>query len=268
MCQLLRPRKTDSFEALSSQTLENSAVPAALLKNRSSKMKRLYVLLLASVLGLLVGTAARAQMGMDFFKKPAIADIFKPVVGSGAVYESERDQKKTTMEMTVVGQETVDGKDGFWLEIGHADQRSGAMVYMKMLVTKDDFQFHRMIFQQPGQPAMEMPMNPNAQQRSHMTEEMEKWHKVGAETITVPAGTFLCDHWAKDDGKGDVWASSKITPMSLVKEVTPTNSMTLVKAISDAKDHITGTPTKFDPEAMKRQMMQQQMQKQQQQNPQ
>jgi hypothetical protein len=226
-------------------------------------MKRLYLLLLASVLGLLVGTA-RAQMGMDFFKKPAIADIFKPVVGSGAVYESERDQRKTTMEMTVVGQETVDGKDGFWLEIGHADQRSGAMVYVKMLVTKDDFQFHRMIFQQPGQPAMEMPMNPNAQQRSHMTDEMEKWHKIGTETITVPAGTFLCDHWAKDDGKGDVWVSSKITPMSLVKEVTPTNSMTLVKAISDAKDHITGTPTKFDPEAMKRQMMQ----KQQQQNPQ
>jgi hypothetical protein len=127
-----------------------------------------------------------------------------------------------------------------------------------MLVTKDDFQFHRMIFQQPGQPAMEMPMNPTAQQRSHMTDEMEKWHKVGEETITVPAGTFLCDHWAKDDGKGDVWASSKVTPMSLVKEVTPTNSMTLVKAISDAKDHITGTPMKFDPEAMKRQMMQKQ----------
>ena len=50
-------------------------------------------------------------MGMEFFKKPAIADIFKPVVGSGAVYETERDQKKSTMEMTVVGQEAVDGKD-------------------------------------------------------------------------------------------------------------------------------------------------------------
>ena len=230
-------------------------------------MKRLHVLLVAAGLCLLVGTAARAQMGMEFFKKPAIADIFKPAVGNGAVYETERDQKKSTIEMTVVGQESVDGKDGFWLEIGHSDQRTGAMVYAKMLVTRDDFQFHRMIFQQPGQPAMEMPMNPNAQQRSHINDEMEKWHKVGTETITVPAGTFLCDHWAKDDGKGDVWASSKVTPMSLVKETTPTNSMILMKAITDAKDHITGTPTKFDPEMMKRQMMQQQMQKQQQQNP-
>jgi hypothetical protein len=221
-------------------------------------MKPLHVTLLAAGLSLAAGAPACAQMGMDFFKKPAIADLFKPVVGSGSVYETERDQKKSTIEMTVVGQESVDGKGAFWLEFGRSDQRTGGMAYAKMLVTKDDFQFHRMIFQQPGQPAMEMPMNPGAQQRSHMADEMEKWHKVGEETITVPAGTFLCDHWAKDDGKGDVWASSKVTPMSLVKEVTPTNSMTLVKAISDAKDHITGTPMKFDPEAMKRQMMQKQ----------
>jgi hypothetical protein len=262
---LLRSRQADSFGALSSHsTLENSADPAALLTKRSFTMKRLHVLLVTVGLCLLVGTIARAQMGMEMFKKPAIADIFKPVVGNGAVYETERDQKKSTIEMTVVGQESVDGKEGFWLEFGHSDQRSGTMVYAKMLVTKDDFQFHRMIFQQPGQPAMEMPMNPTAQQRSRMSDEMEKWHKVGTETITVPAGTFDCEHWAKDDGKGDVWVSSKVTPMSLVKEVTPTNSMILVKSITDAKDHITGTPMKFDPEAMKRQMMQ----KQQQQNPQ
>jgi hypothetical protein len=227
-------------------------------------MKRLYALLVAGGLCAIAAMPARAQVGMEFFKKPAISDIFKPVVGSGAVYETERDQKKSTMEMFVIGQESVDGKDGYWLEFGHSDPRTGGTVYGKMLVTKDDFQFHRMIFQQPGQPPMEMPMNP-AQQRARMTDEMEKWHKVSTESITVPAGTFECDHWAKDDGKGDVWASSKVTPMSLVKEVTPTNTMVLVKVITDAKDHITGTPTKFDPEAMKRQMMQQ-MQKQQQPN--
>jgi len=224
-------------------------------------MKRWHATLVAAAVcllagSLLVGTASRAQMGMDFFKKPAIADIFKPTVGGGAVYETERDQKKSTLEMTVIGQEAVNGKDAYWLEFGHADQ-SGVMTYGKMLVTRDDFQFHRMIFQRPGQPPMEMPMNPNASQQSHMTDEMEKWHKVGTETITVPAGTFTCDHWAKDDGKGDVWASSKVTPMSLVKEVSPNNSMVLVKVISDAKDHITGTPMKFDPELMKRQRPQQ-----------
>ena len=228
-------------------------------------MKRLHLMLVAAVLCTIFATAARAQMGMDFFKKPAISDIFKPEVGSGAVYETERNQKKSTVEMSVIGREPVDGKDAYWLEFGHTDPRTGTMTYGKMLVTKDDFQFHRLIFQQAGQAPMEMPMDPTTQQRSRMTDEMEKWHKVGPETITVPAGTFACDHWTKDDGKGDVWVSAKITPMSLVKEVTPTNSMVLVKVITDAKDHITGTPTKFDPEAMKRQMMQQ-MQKQQ--NPQ
>ena len=204
---------------------------------------------------MLVGTAAYAQMGMDFFKKPAIGDIFKPVVGSGATYEVQRDQKKTTLEMTVVGQEPFGGKDAYWLEFGHSDQ-SGVMSYGKMLVTRDDFQFHRMIFQRPNQPPMEFPMDSSTHDQSRTTEELEKWHKVGTESITVPAGTFVCDHWAKDDGKGDVWASSKITPMSLVKEVTPTNTMVLVKLITGAQDHITGTPTKFDPEAMKRRKQQ------------
>jgi hypothetical protein len=224
-------------------------------------MKRLNLTLVAAGLCLIAGASTGAQTGMEFFKKPAISDIFKPVVGNGAVYETEREQRKNTLEMTVVGRETVDGKDAFWLEVGHADPRTGGIAYGKMLVTKDDFQFHRMIVQQPGQPPMEIPMNPSMQQQSRMNEEIVKWHKVGIETITVPAGAFLCDHWAKDDGKEDVWASSQISPMSLVKQTSPTNSMVLVKLITDAKDHITGTPTKFDPEAMKRQMMEQ-MQKQ------
>src|SRR5580692_10041190 len=98
-------------------------------------MKPLHVTLLAAGLSLAAGAPACAQMGMDFFKKPAIADLFKPVVGSGSVYETERDQKKSTIEMTVVGQESVDGKDGkdgFWLEVGHADARTGGTVYAKM----------------------------------------------------------------------------------------------------------------------------------------
>jgi hypothetical protein len=220
-------------------------------------MKRLNVVMVAACVCIVAGATARAQMGMDFFKKPAIADIFKPVVGSGAVYETERDQKKSTLEMSVVGQESVNGKEGFWLEFGHTDARSGGMMYGKMLVTRDDFQFHRMIFQQPGQQPMEMPMNPAMQQRSRTTDELEKWHKVGTESITVPAGTFACEHWTKDDGKGDVWASSQVTPMSLVKEVTPTNTMILVKVLTDAKDHITGTPTKFDPSQMMQRRQQQ-----------
>ena len=220
-------------------------------------MKRVHVILIAACLLPAIGTVSRAQMGMNFFKKPAIADIFKPVVGNGAVYETEQNQQKSTIEMSIVGQEAVDGKDAYWLEFGHTDPRSGMVMYGKMLVTKDDFQFHRMIVQRPGQPPMEFPASMMANAPSHVSTELEKWHKVGPDTVTVPAGVFLCDHWTKDDGKGDVWVSSKVSPMSMVKEITPTNSMVLVKLISDAKDHITGTPIKFDPEAMRHQMQQQ-----------
>jgi hypothetical protein len=218
-------------------------------------MKRSTVVAFFALAALSFSSPLHAQMGMDFFKKPAIADIFKPVVGAGAVYETDHNGNKSPMEMTIVGKDSVDGKDAFWLEFGHSGGGSNAMTYGKVLVTADDFQFHRMIVQPPGQPQpIEVVVSPDMTRRNKINEEMEKWHKVGTESVTVPAGTFSCDHWSRDDGKGDAWVSSKIPPMSLVKEIDSGNTIVLVKLISDAKDHITGTPMKFDAEAMKRQM--------------
>jgi len=92
-----------------------------------------------------------------------------------------------------------------------------------------------------------------------MQEEIEKWHMVGSESITVPAGTFSCQHWKKDQGVGDAWVSDKVSPMSLVKSVSENDTMVLVKVLSGATDHITGPVTKFDPQMMQRmQQMQQQ----------
>ena len=205
--------------------------------------------------------AANAQVGggMNFFHKPNIADIFHPVVGSGASYEQQhKDGTKTTLEMTIVARDTFEGKDAYWFEVGHNDKNSTDLSYAKLLITKDDFEFHKIIVMMPGSPTpMEMPFNPSQQSKEKMKDNLEKWHKVGAEPVTVPAGTFLCDHWAKDDGKGDVWVSSKITPMGMVKEVDENSTMVLVKTISGATDHITGTPQKFDPQAFRQQIMQQ-----------
>jgi hypothetical protein len=228
-------------------------------------MKRTQIVLLAAVAWLCLASSVAAQMGMDFFKKPNIADIFRPVVGRGAVYEQQRTDRqapKTTMEMSVVGKELVDGQEGYWLEFAHTDRASGQMGYGKMLVTKDDFKFHKMVFQQPGQPAMEVPYTGTGGEkgRSHMQEELDKWHSVGNESITVPAGTYNCVHWKKDTGKGDVWFSDKISPFGMVKSVTSGQTRVLLSLITDATDHITGPVTKFDPEAIKRQMMERQKQ--------
>jgi hypothetical protein len=222
-------------------------------------MKRPHVVLLVAAGCLCLAGNAAGQMGMNLFSKPNIADIFKPVVGSGAVYEMQStDQKRvpSVIEMTIVGKELTPNGESYWMEVGHtAGKDGGAMMYSKMLMTKD-FQFTKIVFQQPGQPAMEMPFNPGAD-KNRMKDEMAKWHQVGSESITVPAGTFSCMHWKKDDGTDDVWTSDKVTPMAMVKQVGKNNSMVLTKIITGATDHITGPVTKFDPQAFAQQMQQQ-----------
>jgi hypothetical protein len=224
-------------------------------------MKRLHVVLLAAAGCLWLSGSAAAQLGPSLFSKPNIADIFKPVVGSGAAYEQHSTDEKrpaSQMEMTIVGKELTANGEAYWMEIGHAGKEGAGMMYSKVLVTKD-FQFTKIIFQQPGQPAMEMPFDGQTG-RSHMKEEMAKWHQVGSETITVPAGTFSCMHWKNEDGTDEVWTSDKVTPMAMVKQVGKNRSMVLTKIITGATDHITGPVTKFDPKALQQQMLQQKQQ--------
>jgi hypothetical protein len=226
-------------------------------------------MLVAAVLCTAVVAAARAQMGMEFFKRPAIASLFKPVIGDGAIYESTRagetSASKQGMEIFVVGRELADGKEAYWLEIGHEMKGFEGKIYNKVLVSGDDFKIHRTIMQLPGHPAMEMRANPSSHANKDMEEQMNKWSQVGSETITVPAGTFSCQHWKKSDGKGEIWSSDKVSPFGMVKEIDGNSTNVLVKVITGAKDHITGPVSPFDPQAF-RQLMMEQMMKEKQQN--
>jgi len=215
---------------------------------------RAFWLVLAACL--CVAAPVRAQMGMNLFKKPNITDIFKPVVGKGAVYETQRKDKDSgprTMEMTIVGKEAVDGQEGFWFETAFADEKKG-QTYAKILVTRE-FRTSKIVFQQAGQQAMEMPFNPSEKNKERRDEDLGKWRQMGTETITVPAGTFNCAHWQKEDGKSDIWVSDKISPFGIVKMVDEHQTMTLTGLITDAKDHITGPVQQFDPQALRQQMM-------------
>ena len=66
-------------------------------------------------------SSTRAQIGMDLFKKPSIAKVFHPVVGKGAAYETTikggTQSKARTMEMGIIGKESGDGKEGFWMQV-------------------------------------------------------------------------------------------------------------------------------------------------------
>jgi hypothetical protein len=95
---------------------------------------------------------------------------------------------------------------------------------------------------------MEMPTTANGGQAPPTSADVRSQaEKVGTEDVTTPAGTFSCDHYRAKDGKWDAWLSTKITPWGLVKSKSGDTTMTVLRVITDAKDHITGTPQKFDP---------------------
>jgi hypothetical protein len=163
------------------------------------------------------------------------------------------------MEISVVGKESVDGKDAFWMQF-YSEDGKGQKLVGKSLITRDDFQFHRMIIQPPGQQPMELPSNFTQSRQNKMQDSFNDWHSVGSETITVPAGTFPCEHWRNDKNNSDIWTSDKVTPFGGVKEVNPNSSMVLLKVLNDAPDRISGPVQKFDMQQMIQQMQQQRQQ--------
>jgi hypothetical protein len=220
--------------------------------------------LLLGFVALAVALPLAAQMGMGP-RMPTLSGVWHPVVGTGALYENTKtDGTKSQIEISVLGKEDVDGKPAYWVEMVLIDQRTSAPAYVKSLQTVSDtgITSTRMVMQMPGQEPMEMDLTTNPMARGmRQTTPIniaDKAEIVGTETITVPAGTFSCTHFRNKDGSGDAWISDKVGPWGLVKTQGKGDSLVLTKVITDAKDHITGTPKKFDPMQMMRERQNQQ----------
>lgn len=209
------------------------------------------VALVASV-SLLAAWPAATQMTM---RVPDMRGVWNPAVGSGAAYEIDGKSGKSQMEITVVGKEDSDGKPGHWVEM-MMTQANGQTVLSKNLMVVDGktATFARMIIQPAGMGPMEMPANMNRSGPTQVDTRDQSEH-VGTEDVVTPAGTFSCDHYKGKDGSWDAWLSTKVTPWGLVKSTNGDTTMTLTRLITDAKDRITGTPTKFDPSQVMRQGM-------------
>jgi len=200
------------------------------------------------------------------FSRPAIMKVFHPVVGKGAQYQSNSTTGGINRmeELALIGKDTVDGKDAYWMQMVNVDS-NGKSVGGKALITVADFQVHRMIMDVPGQGLMEMPANMmmmSAKNRQNMQERMNEWHSVGSETVTVPAGTFSCEHWRNDKEHEDLWTSDKIVPFGMVKQQGPNSVMLLVKTLDNVQDRYSGPAKKFDMQQMIQQMQQQRQQNQ------
>jgi hypothetical protein len=210
---------------------------------------------------LAAGTASaqRGPMGGGMgMAPPEFRGILNPTVGSGAAYQTEARGTKNDMEITVVGKEEVGGKPGYWMEMAMNSPQAGGQMYMKMLMVVDgkNASVTRMIMQMAGQQPMEMPMQGmmgNMQQNTS-TDVRDSAERVGAESVTTPAGTFNTEHYRAKDGSWDAWLSAQVSPWGLVKSSTKDTTMTVTKLITNATDKITGTPQQFDPMQMMRGM--------------
>jgi len=196
-----------------------------------------------------------AQRGM-MMQPPDIAGVFNPVVGSGASYEMVKTNgEKIPFDMAVVDK---DASGGYWIEYSMQNPKLNGPVYMKSLMVRqsDDIIIQHSIMQMPGRPPMDMSsmMSMKAMQSPKEKADFRaNAQNMGTESVTTPAGTFPCEHWRNAKDGTDVWLSDKIVPWRLVKMSGTTDTLTLVKIISDAKTHITGTPVRME------EMMQQHM---------
>jgi len=203
-----------------------------------------------------VATAASAQMG--HFSAPHVSGFWNPVMGAGAEYQIQPAKgDKSNIQITIVGKEAVEGKDAYWYEMSF-DRANGQMMVFKQLMVLNgaDTQISRMIMQMPGRPPMEMPTQMMHQDRAPQTADVRTGGEdLGSDTITVPAGTFTCQHYKTKSG-GEVWISPKVSPYGLVKSKSNDTTMELTKLITGAKDQITGTPQPFNPQMMMQQQQQ------------
>lgn len=202
-----------------------------------------------------VATVAAAQFGHQGPQTPKIPTPFTPVVGSGAQYEVTTKNGKMSFTYAVVGKEQVDGNDGYWLEIrSEGGKLDGEMVMKELTVMNGAHpEIKRMIMQPPGESATEMPAGMMGMMKQHMAEtgndrKNGMGEKIGTENIAVPAGTFECEHYRRqENGKAvDYWISSKVPPYSLVKMSGPDTSMVLEKVLTGETTHIKGEPQKLE----------------------
>jgi hypothetical protein len=177
--------------------------------------------------------------------------VFNPVVGAGAEYEMQGDNgKKTTMEFAIVGKESVEGQDGYWLEFTIGGTPMGDMVVKNLaVVSNGNMVMNKIIMQMPGRPPMEMPAQMNRNQ-VNLADVRNKADDLGTESVTTPAGTFSCHHYKMKDGSGEAWVTESVHPFGLVKSVQNGSTTILVKTLTDVKDKITGTPQPFNPMMM------------------
>ncbi len=158
------------------------------------------------------------------------------------------------IRFSVVGEEQVQGRRHFWIEVATVPPAVGEPVIAKMLVPYYPFEFtdvRSYIVQMPGQPPRKAPqemidlMAADAAPGPGWKEQCADADDRGIERVTVPAGTFQTRHFrARGGDKGEIWIGD--VPFGMVKLTQADGRMELVKYGSDAKSAITEKPVEME----------------------
>ena len=216
---------------------------------------------LAMVVSIATGVWAqrggRGGMGMQ---PPPMPGLLNPMVGSGAEYDMTAKGKNMDIAWAVVGKEKVGDSDGYWMEIRMINAEMGGETVMKQLTVArgDQAGIKRMIMQAPGRPPMEMPVGMmGGMMRQHQPQpsaekdgKPDMGENLGTESVTVPAGTFACQHYRKQEKSGpiDYWISTQVSPMGVVKMTSADATLVLKKVLPNETSHIKGEPQKMNME--------------------
>ncbi len=223
--------------------------------------KRIAMTLVAGLMAVPVLWAQRpgGMGGMNPFGGMPSFGLQNPTAGSGAEYLLTTKGKDMDMSVVILGKEDYQGTPGYWMELRMVNSDLGGEMVMKMLVVSSGAEqgVKRMIMQRPGQPPMEMPTMMMGMMQQHqpppVTTKGENGPSgagelVGEESVSVPAGTFTCQHYRKTDARGttDLWITTQVTPWALAKMTGPDATMVLKKVLSNETTHITGEPQKLN----------------------
>lgn len=223
-----------------------------------STLKRSAVAILAVPAFLLAAAPAFSQQPAGK-EPPRFLGNFTPKVGAWSEYNVTETEggKQSTMRNSVVGQEG----DGYWYEV--AITEAGARNIIKMLLKGDPNtpeNIQRLIMKNGDQPAQEMPRDfvmMGRRMATHMFETRSgssvagqpnlTTEDLGADTVTVPAGTFTVKRSRLLDASGKVVATAEMSddvlPFGVVRSETDKAKMELIATGKDATSLITEVPT-------------------------
>jgi len=218
------------------------------------------VVALALAVGLWAQRPGRGGMGGMFGNMPSMPGLQNPTVGSGSEYVVTTKGKEMDVATVALGKEDVDGSTGYWMEQRVTSAELGGEMVMKSLtvVSATESGVKRMIMQQPGKPPMEFSGMMMSMMQQHQSQSPTpapggggkggKGELVGTESVTVPAGTFSCQHYRSQGNNGpvDMWISMEVTPYGMVKMTSADTSMVLKKVLANETSHIKGEPQKME----------------------